>query len=266
MAEKKEYLTNPTLFGQPEIVGFGTKSFYVKEMGRILANETIIKNHYSKKVYNATYIHLGLYIEDKLCGVLQYGYAMNPASCGSVVKGTEQDQYLELNRMWLDDIAPRNSESRAISFSIKYIKGKYPKIKWIQSFADERCGGFGIVYQACSFDYFGEHTSDFWEYNNVVYHNIQMTVKKGTKRYSKEVAELQANKDKATKLTLRQFRYIFFIDKRWKKNCLLKEMPYPKHYDKPNGFEKTEAGRAFKKYGEYEPSLNKCTDVSSACI
>lgn len=261
MAEKKEYLINPTLFGQPEVIGFGTKSFYVKEMGRILANETIIKNHYSKKVYNATYIHLGLYIEDKLCGVLQYGYAMNPASCGSVVKGTEQDQYLELNRMWLDDIAPRNSESRAISFSVKYIKGKYPKIKWIQSFADERCGGFGIVYQACSFDYFGEHTSDFWELENTYYHNTSMTVSKKSDRYKKNVGGckyLQENKDNATKLSLRQFRYIFFIDKRWKKNCLLKEMPYPKHYDKPNGFEKTEAGRAFKKYGEYvETQINE---------
>lgn len=227
---KKDYITNPTLFGKPEIIGFGEPEFYVKEIDRNLAIKIIKENHYSKKVSNTTYIHLGLYIEDKLCGVLQYGYAMNPASCGSVVEGTELDQYLELNRMWLDDAAPRNSESRAISFSIKYIKGKYPKIKWIQSFADERCGCFGIVYQACSFSYYGEHTSNFWEYNNVVYHNIEMTVKRGTKRYSKKAAKLQANKDKVTKLTLRQFRYIFFIDKRWKKNCLLKEKPYPKHY------------------------------------
>ena len=32
------------------------------------------------------------------------------------------------------------------------------------------------------------------------------------------------------KIKLRQFRYIKFIDKREKKNCLLKQMPYPKHY------------------------------------
>jgi hypothetical protein len=64
---------------------------------------------------------------------------MNPASQASVVKDTEIDEYLELNRMWLSDEAPKNSESKAISYSIKYIKRKYPKIKWIQSFADERC-------------------------------------------------------------------------------------------------------------------------------
>ena len=41
---------------------------------------------------------------------------------------------------------------------------------------------------------------------------------------------LQENKDRAKKMNLRQFRYIKFIDKRQKKNCLLKQMPYPKHY------------------------------------
>lgn len=234
MAEKKDYITNPTLFGQPEIVGFGSNSFYLKELAKDYANDTIRNNHYSGKVYNGTYIHLGLYIEDKLCGVLQYGYAMNPASCGSVVKGTEQDQYLELNRMWLDDVAPRNSESKAISYSLRYIRGKYPKIKWIQSFADERCGGFGIVYQACSFNYFGEHTSTFWELDGEVFHNSIKTSRKAGKR-GYDLLNAEENKDRVNSYTLRQFRYIFFIDKRWKKNCLLKEKPYPKHYvENPN--------------------------------
>ena len=231
MSKDYVYDDQQSLFGQREVVGFGKPEFYIKEIDRGLANDIIIKNHYSHKYYNATYIHLGVFIDDKLIGVLQYGYAMNPASQASVVANTEIDEYLELNRMWLDDKAGKNSESRAISYSIKYIKRKYPKIKWIQSFADERCGMFGIVYQACSFSFYGEHESDFWSYNGVVYHNIQMTVSPGTKRYSKEVAELQANKDKAEKLHLRQFRYIKFIDQRCKKDCLLKEQPYLKYYN-----------------------------------
>lgn len=171
------YSNQGSLFGQGDVIGFGTDSFHVKEMDRVLANQLIITNHYSKKVYSATYIHLGVFMDGEISGVLQFGYAMNPASCGSVVSGTEMDEYLELNRMWLDDSCPRNSESMALSYAVKYIKRKYPKIKWIQSFADERCGGFGIVYQACSFDYFGEHESVFWELDGVVYHNSQMTRK-----------------------------------------------------------------------------------------
>ena len=251
---KKDYITNPTLFGKPEIIGFGGDEFCVKEVGRDLANQLIVKNHYSHKFYNATYIHLGVYIASKLVGILQYGYAMNPASCGSVVKDTELDQYLELNRMWLDDIAPRNSESMAISYSLKYIKGKYPKIKWVQSFADERCNCYGVVYQACSFNFYGEHISTFWTLDSEVFHNSIKTSRKAGKR-GFDLLNAPENKDRVTSESLRQFRYIKFLDERWKKKCLLKEKPYPKHYDNSNGFEKTEAGRAFKKYGK------SCTTV-----
>ena len=127
LLSKKKYITNPTLFGKPEIIGFGNDEFMIKEIGRDYANILIKKYHYSHKFYNATYIHLGVYISNSLVGILQYGYAMNPASCSSVVEGTELDQYLELNRMWLSDEAPKNSESKAISYSIKYIKGKFKK-------------------------------------------------------------------------------------------------------------------------------------------
>jgi len=224
------YSEQSSLWGDPELLGFGSKDFYIKEIDRKLANSIIVKNHYSKKFYNATYIHLGLFVNEEIQGVLQYGYAMNPASCGSVVKGTQKNEYLELNRMWIADNVGQYPESRAISYSLKYIRRKYPNIKWIQSFADERCGGFGIVYQACSFNYYGEHKSDFWELDGVVYHNIQMTVSKESKRYAGEARYLQENKDKAKKINLRQFRYIKFLDQREKKKCLLKEKPYPKHY------------------------------------
>lgn len=231
MNKKYIFKNQSSLWGEPECIGFGTDEFYIKEIDRKLANKIIIKNHYSKKVYNATYIHLGVFYNDILKGVLQYGYAMNPASCGSIVKGTKQDEYLELNRMWIDDDCKQYAESQSISYSIKYIKKKLKKIKWIQSFADERCGGFGIVYQACSFDFFGEHKSDFWELDGEVYHNIQMTVSKDSKRYAGGAKFLQENKERAKKLNLRQFRYIKFIDKREKKNCLLEQKPYLKHYN-----------------------------------
>ena len=230
MSKKYIYKNQSSLWGEPECIGFGTESFYVKEIDRKLANKIIIENHYSKKVYNATYIHLGVFFEEKLKGVLQYGYAMNPASCGSVVKGTKQNEYLELNRMWIDDDCKQYAESQAISYSIKYIKKKLKKIKWIQSFADERCGGFGIVYQACSFDYFGEHTNKFWELDGETFHNSIFTSEKAGKR-GHNLLNNPKNKERIIKHELRQFRYIKFIDKREKKNCLLEQKPYLKHYN-----------------------------------
>jgi hypothetical protein len=221
------YSDQQTLFGKKDVIGYGNAAFYVKEIDRKKANEIIVKNHYSKKYYNATYIHLGVWIKNELLGILQFGYAMNPASCSSVVENTQIDEYLELNRMWLDDKAQRNSESMAISYSMKYIKNKYPKIKWVQSFADERCGGFGIVYQSANFEFYGEHIATFWTLNNEVYHNSLMT---RNPNLSKSAAYLQANKELATSENLRQFRYIYWIDTKAKKNVLLKQQPYPKHY------------------------------------
>lgn len=218
-----------TLIDEPRVIGFGDSSFMVLEIDRNLANGIIKKNHYSGKVYNGTYIHLGVFIDEELVGVLQYGYAMNPASCGSVVEGTQKDEYLELNRMWLDDKAPRNSESKAIGYSIKYIKNRFKgKIKWIQSFADERCGGFGIVYQACSFRYYGEHTSSFWELDGETFHNSIMT-RENLRGY--KLLNDPKNKERVNHYSLRQFRYIKFLKQNWVKRCLLKEQPYPKHYN-----------------------------------
>ena len=152
---------------------------------------------------------------------------MNPASAGSVVRGTAMNQYLELNRMWIDDAGERNTESKAISYAVRYIRSKYPKIKWIQSFADERCGGFGIVYQAANFEFYGEHIATFWTLDNEVYHNSLMT---RNPKLSKAAAYLQANKERATSEQLRQFRYIYWIDHTWKQRVLLSKQPYPKHY------------------------------------
>jgi adenine modification enzyme len=229
MAKDLIYSNQQALFGKREVVGFGSDDWHIKEIDRNLANKVIVKNHYSKKFYNASYIHLGVFISGEMLGVLQYGYAMNPASCGSVVEGTGMEQYLELNRMWLDDKAPRNSESMAIGYSMRYIRSKFPKIKWIQSFADERCGGLGIVYQACSFKFYGEHIATFWELDGEVFHNsIKTSEKAGPRGY--KLLNAPENKDRVTFSQLRQFRYIKFVDPRWEKKCLLKEKPYIKHY------------------------------------
>ena len=227
---KKQYILDnqQSLFGHSEICGFGLADFHVKIIDRDIANKLIVENHYSGKYYNATYIHLGVFLKSKLLGCLQFGYAMNPASQESVVKNTGIKGYLELNRMWLHDCCPKNSESMAISFAIKYIKKKHRNIRWIQSFADERCGKHGIVYQAANFGYFGEHISLFWTLDNEVYHNSLMT---RNPSLSVSAAHLQANKERATSQELRQFRYLYFIHRSAEKDCILKRLEYPKHYN-----------------------------------
>jgi adenine modification enzyme len=233
MKSDKGYITDATLFGKPEIIGFGEPDFYIKEIDRNKANGIIIANHYSKKVFNNSYIHLGCYINDLLLGVLQFGHLLNNFSVGNLVDGTKPGEAVELNRMWFDDKALRNSESRALSMCIKYLKQKDKTIKWIQSFADERCNCFGVVYQAANFSYYGEHTSEFYEIDGEFYHQIMLTNNGRSASNSIKSRTLKANKENAIIHKLRQFRYIYFIDAKLKSKCLLKEQPYPKHNYNP---------------------------------
>ena len=57
-----------------------------------------------------------------------------------------------------------------------------------------------------------------------------MTVSQDSKRYKGEAKKLQQNKERAVKMSLRQFRYIKFLNQKWKKKCLLEQKPYIKHY------------------------------------
>ena len=222
------YSPQAAFMGTSPVVGFGADDFYLEIIPKHKADALIVKHHYSHKVYAGSMLHFGVFIDGALLGVLQYGAAMNPASGGSVVDGTTIDTFLELNRMWMDDIAPRNTESRAIAYSMKLIRKLRPRTEWVQSFADERCGGLGIVYQAANFEYYGEHTSVFWELDGITYHNIAMTVR--TRKNAKE-QHLQNNRERAVSQSLRQFRYIYWIDRRAKKRVKLKQQPYPKHYE-----------------------------------
>lgn len=74
--------------GGGDAVGFGDRDFHVALLDRQIANGIVIANHYSGRVYRGSTLHLGVWIGGRLLGVLQFGYAMNPASAGSVVTGT----------------------------------------------------------------------------------------------------------------------------------------------------------------------------------
>ena len=127
--------------------------------------------------------------------------------------------------MWLDDIAPRNSESRAISYAIKFIRRACPGVAWIQSFADERCGGLGVVYQASNFLYLGSHKATFYVLDGTPYHPMLLTAHK---KQGERGRKLLAGLARATKHGLQQFRYIYFLKQPWKKRLQFPVLPYPK--------------------------------------
>lgn len=127
------------------------KEIEVKVIPSKIAIPFIKQHHYSKKVVNNSCLHFGVFLDNALHGVMQFGPSMDKSKIIGLVEGTGWYNFLELNRMAFDDVLPRNSESRAISLAIKLIKRNAPQIKWIISFADGCSCGDGTIYRASNF-------------------------------------------------------------------------------------------------------------------
>ncbi len=212
--------------GADACAGFGTRDFFVAWIPRRQADEMIIANHYSGRVVRNAYVHLGVFLAGRLVGALQFGHAINPKAMAGIVAGTTTGTYLELNRMWLDDVAPRNSESRAIAYAVRYIRRVCPRVRWIQTFADERLGRWGVVYQASNFLFVGSHLCHFYELDGQTFHPMLLTAHgpQGGPRGQ----YLRANLHRATRHTYRQFRYVLPLHPAARRGLLLKPRPYPK--------------------------------------
>lgn len=190
--------------------------------------QTVVRGfHYSGTVNVGSAVHLGIYTPG-LVGVLQFGTGQNPGRGGSVVKDTQKGEWMELDRMWLLDAAPRNSESRALSYALTYLRRARPNVAWVQSFADERCGRNGVVYQAANFIYCGSHVSAFYEIDGQMVHSVHFSVKNCHRAKSPKTQWAKANRHRAIKHRFRQFRYVYFLKPSFRKRLLKPVLPYPK--------------------------------------
>jgi adenine modification enzyme len=86
------YSDQGVLTGQRAVVGYRGQMCEVRLIGRAVANKLIRENHYSRRTYNNSLHHFGVFVDGRLCGALQWGQAMNPASGGGIVKGAKIDQ------------------------------------------------------------------------------------------------------------------------------------------------------------------------------
>lgn len=127
------------------------KEISLKVIPGKVANPFVRRHHYSGTVVNNSCLHFGVFLDGRLHGVMSYGPSLNKSKILPLVAGTGWNEYLELNRMAFDSVLPRNSESRAISLSIRLLKKYAPHVKWIVSFADACSCGDGAIYRASNF-------------------------------------------------------------------------------------------------------------------
>jgi hypothetical protein len=133
------------------MVNRSAKDIVVKPISAQDANRFVKAHHYSGKVAAGSQLHLGVFLDGVLLGVMQFGPSINKKGTQRLVQGTGWNGFTELNRMAFADVLPRNSESRALGIAMRTIRKHYPHIEWVISFSDGTQCGDGTIYRASGF-------------------------------------------------------------------------------------------------------------------
>ena len=127
------------------------KDIHVAPISAKDAAALVKRVHYSGKVVQNSQLHLGVFLDGRLEGAMQFGPSLDKRKVQGLVEGTGWNGFIELNRMAFSDRLPRNSESRALGIAMRLIRKNYPQIEWVISFADGSQCGDGTIYRAAGF-------------------------------------------------------------------------------------------------------------------
>ena len=201
------------------------KDIIIKPISSQDANEICRRIHYSGKVVPNSQLHLGVFLNGRCEGVMQFGPSMDKKKVITLVRDTKWNGFIELNRMAFSDVLPKNSESRAIAIAIKLIKKNYPHIEWIISFADATQCGDGTIYRASGFVLSGikKNTSIIKLSSGEIACTLTYNAHHATKQNGKSGKPVGS-----TFLEGFQLRYIYFINKDAQKRLTVPIIPFSK--------------------------------------
>jgi len=196
------------------------KDIVIRPISATTANNLCKLLHYSGKVVPNSQLHFGVFYNDRLEGVMQYGPSINKKGTINLVKGTQWNGFIELNRMAFSENLPRFSESRAIAITIKMIKKNYPHIDWIISFADGCQCGDGTIYRASGFLLTAIRENE----------SLRVNPDTGEKVHIIQAHHLKISKQFRSWKPIKgyQFRYVYFINKEKEKDLTCPVIPFSK--------------------------------------
>lgn len=167
------------------------KDIHVAPISSADARALVKRVHYSGKVTQNSQLHFGVFLNGRLEGAMQFGPSLDKRKIQGLVRDTEWNNFLELNRMAFSDKLPRNSESRALGVAFRLIKKAYPHIEWIISFADGTQCGDGTIYRAAGFVLTAIKKNDqIWaapEGEKFIRHSLTDQTSKGQQSMAREI-------------------------------------------------------------------------------
>jgi len=105
---------------------------------------------------NSSKYFMAAFEGNKFIGLAVWGWGIVPAQTPKKLfgSGTTAD-YLELNRFFVVDDAPKNSASQFLNLTAKVIKKYDHKVKYLYTYAAGFQGLVGTIYQAAGYYYIG---------------------------------------------------------------------------------------------------------------
>ena len=225
------------------------KDIQVKFIAKKDADRVVKRNHYSGKVCNNSQVNFGIFYQGRLEGALQFGPPIDRRKVMGLVRDTQWNDFIELNRMAFSDRLPRNSESRAMGICFRLIKKHYPNIEWILSFSDATRCGDGTIYRAAGFilTQINKNNSIIRLPDGTVTASITYTAGKSILKMG-GAAKIP---DGAEYLSGFQLRYIYFINPEARKRLTVAPIPFCKiaeagatMYKGKQGLKASEAGES----------------------
>jgi hypothetical protein len=146
------------------------KQIEIKVIKSTWIDEWIAAKHYLCCTPPGSRLRLAFYHDNICVGGMLWG---RPAA-----RSYEPFQVLELTRMFLDDICPRNSESRCIGMATKLIRKLFPEVHTLLSYSDPAYGHTGTIYRAVGWSYSGETKGKAWnDRNGIERKNVSISKK-----------------------------------------------------------------------------------------
>lgn len=157
---RKRYKKVPILGMFGETIGYECPEKYIciYECEKSVADEIIVKHHYSHKVTENSCVSLLVRYKGKVHGAMQIGYGIRPKIKGNYAS----DSVREFDRMWLSDEMPKFSETICLSLLHNYLRAAHPEIKVLISYADTSAGNRGTIYKAANYELIDQLKADFY--------------------------------------------------------------------------------------------------------
>ena len=182
------------------------------------------ESHYLHSLPGGTHLAFGVFNGGSLAGALSLG--AGPFNAPSLVEGATGQDCLTLNRLWLADVLPRNSESRVLGMVIRALK-QHTDLKFLLTYADPAQGHSGVIYMATNWLYTGLScaTLHYDIGDGMSQHSRSLSHAYGAhsvEYFARQGIELKRVPQSA------KHRYIHFLDPRWEDRLKVPVLPYPK--------------------------------------